>query len=385
LIIVNAQGALMKNNLKIIIVIAVVAIMIVAGVLISGILTPSNSNTIKYTDVPPRDQQAFIQQGKIDGGVSWEPFCSDSIIAGTGHAIINSSQIWPNHPCCVIVVDNNYLLNNPDTIEAMLKAHIEANRWIANAIANKNTTEGQANYTLLLNLGASFSNRTTEVVAASLQNMKLTYNITNQALGYFEQFTDSYIESGLIKNESLSNRGFSSVDAFINDFVNTSYLEAADSVQPVDPGTPLKTVRVGYLNGDLHQFSRVVAESNLTLGTGKSLFETYGIQTEIPSGMPAAGFAVGGAVMNAFAIGDNIDVGYLGAPPAILNQMNNLQLNVRIVSLVNTEGSALIVKNSVTSINDLGGLVIGQPGLSSIQYLMLLEIGKRYNYTVSKA
>jgi ABC-type nitrate/sulfonate/bicarbonate transport system substrate-binding protein len=80
-----------------------------------------------------------------------------------------------------------------------------------------------------------------------------------------------------------------------------------------------------------------------------------------------------------------MDVGYLGAPPAILNQLNNLQLNVKIVSLVNTEGSALIVKNSVASVNDLNGLIIGQPGPSSIQFLMLLEIGKKYGYDVVKA
>lgn len=376
----------MNKNMKLMIVVAVAAILIVSGVLVSGVLNPSKTTkTIKYTDVPPVNQQAFIQQNKIDGGVSWEPYCSDSELNGTGHAILWSHDIWPNHPCCVIAVDNDFLTENPDTIKAMLKAHIVANSWIADAIANKDTLAGAANYSLLLSLGAQFSNRNNSVVESSLDHMQLTYNVTDQTTDYLEQFTNAYVDSGLVKNDSLQKRGFASVDAFINDFVNTTYLAQADAVQPVAPGTPLKEVRIGYLLGDLHQFARVVAESQDVLGTGISIFETYGIKTVKPTGMPNLGYANGGAVMNAFATADTMDVGYLGAPPAILNQLNNLQLNVKIVSLVNTEGSALIVKNSVASVNDLNGLIIGEPGPSSIQFLMLLEIGKKYGYDVIKA
>lgn len=376
----------MNKNMKLLTVVGIAAILIIAGVLVSGVLNPSKTTkTIKYTDVPPVNQQAFIQQNKIDGGVSWEPYCSDSMLNGTGHAILWSHDIWPDHPCCVIAVDNTFLTDNPDTVKALLKAHIEANRWIADAIANKDTVAGAANYSLLLALGAQFSNRNDSVVESSLDHMQLTYNVTDQTSDYLEQFTNAYVDSGLVKNDSLQKRGFANVDAFINDFVNTTYLEQADAVQPVAPGTLLKEVRIGYLLGDLHQFARVVAESQDVLGTGISIFETYGIKTVKPTGMPASGYANGGAVMNAFATAGTMDVGYLGAPPAILNQLNNLQLNVKIVSLVNTEGSALIVKNSVASVNDLNGLIIGEPGPSSIQFLMLLEIGKKYGYDVVKA
>jgi ABC-type taurine transport system substrate-binding protein len=378
---VNGAGVNMKRTNIIIAAVAIVAVLVVAALLIAFV-PQTSAKTIKYTDVPPVNQQAYIQQGLIDGGVSWEPYDSDSISNGTGHALLWSSDIWPNHPCCVVVVDNDFLTSNLQAALGVMKAHIEANKWIAQTIANRNTTEGQANYSLLLNLGASFSNRNTTVVAMSLEHMTLDYNITEQQVNYLKTFVQSYIDSGLIKQETIPN-----VDAFVNNLVNTSYLTQADALQPVAAGSALTTVRLGYLNGDLHQFARVVAESaavgNL-LGLGdRTLFNAYGVQTQAPSGMPGSGYANGGAVMTGFAA-KNVDVGYLGAPPTLLNVANQ-NVNVKIVSLANSEGSALVVKNSITSIDQLNGLKIGEPGISSIQYLLLLEIAKKYGYQVVKA
>jgi NitT/TauT family transport system substrate-binding protein len=372
----------MKKSYIAIAAIAVVAVVIAAAVLLTGALDSPESKTIRYTDVPPVNQQAFIQQGQIDGGVSWEPFCSDSITNGTAKALLWSGEIWPEHPCCVVAVDGPFLASNPDAVKAMLKAHMEASQWITDTVANKSTPDGQANYTLLLNIGSTFSNRNTTVVESALEHIVLDYKIQSAQIDYFKTFTEEYLKNGLIKNETIPD-----VDAFVNGFVDTSYLAAAESVQPVAMGAPLTTVRVGYLQGDLHQYARVVAENaevGALLGLGdRSVFEAYGIDTVNPSAMPGSGYPNGGAVMTGFANKD-MDVGYLGAPPALLNHANQ-NIDVKIVALANKEGSALVVKNSVGSINDLDGLLIGEPGVSSIQYLLLLKIADQYGYTVVKA
>lgn len=373
----------MKRSYIAIAVIAVAAVVIAAAVLVSGVLNPTEeTKTIKYTDVPPVNQQAFIQQGKIDGGVSWEPYASDSITNGTGKALLWSGDIWPDHPCCVVVVDGAFLASNPDAVKGVLKAHLVASQWILDTIANKSTADGAANYSLLLTLGSNFSNRNTTVVESALEHIKLDYQITNAQIEYFKNYTNAYKDAGLIKNETIPD-----TTAFINGFVDTATLVQAQSVQPVDPSAPLTTVRIGYLNGDLHQYARVVAENAQVgelLGLGnRTVFEAYGIDTATPSAMPGSGYANGGAVMTGFAAKD-VDVGYLGAPPAILNHANQ-NINVKIVAMANEEGSALIVKNSVGSINDLNGLVIGEPGVSSIQYLLLLTIANQYGYELVKA
>ena len=371
----------MKRRNIIISAVVIAAILIVAAVIIA-FAPRTTANTIWYTDVAPVNQQAYLQQGLIDGGVSWEPYCSDSITNGTGHAVIWSGDIWPDHPCCIVAVDDDFLASNLQAVLGVLKAHIEANRWINETLANKDTAAGQANYTLLLNLGASFSNRNTTVVASSLEHMTLDYNITEAQKDYLKTYVQAYIDAGLIKSGTITD-----VDAYVNNLVDTSLLSQADAKTPVAPGSALTTVRLGYLNGDLHQFARVVAESaqvGSLLGLGeRSLFNAYGVQTTNPSGMPGSGYANGGAVMTGFAAGD-VDIGYLGAPPAILNNAN-LNVGITILALANSEGSALIVKNSVATVDDLSGLKIATPGINSIQYLLLLEIAKKYGYQVSKS
>jgi hypothetical protein len=123
----------MKRSNIIIAAVAIVAVLVVA-VIVIAIAPPSNAKTIKYTDVPPVNQQAYIQQGLIDGGVSWEPYASDSVSNGTGNAILWSSDIWPNHPCCVVAVDGAFLAANPDAVLGVLKAHIETGEHFAVAV-----------------------------------------------------------------------------------------------------------------------------------------------------------------------------------------------------------------------------------------------------------
>lgn len=374
------------NKKLAVVAVVVVAVLLVAGILVSGVLNPASSKgTIKYTDVAPVYQQGYIQQGLIDGGVSWEPYVSDSISNGTAHALVTSHDLWPNHPCCVVAVANSFLASENAAVLKVLKAHIEANRWIAQTLANKDTAAGLANYTLLLNIGAEFSDRNNTVVDLSLKNMVLTYNLTAETNTYLKTFTQAYIDSGLILNSSLTQK-FANIDAFLAAFVNTTALAQADALSPVSAGSPLTEVSIAFLQGDLHQFARVVAENKTVGGLagfgGRSLFEAYGIDTVNPTGMPNSGYVNGGAVMTAFSQGV-VDIGYLGAPPTILNRLN-LNVGVTVMALANTEGSALIVKNSVTDIDHLDGLIIGEPGPSSIQFLMLLEIAKQHGYTIVK-
>ncbi len=149
---------------------------------------------------------------------------------------------------------------------------MEATDWILDTIENKDTNPD--NYTNLLQMGAAFSGRNTSVVAASLEHMTLLYDINDQFKDYLVNFTEDFIDLDQIPDTAVTARGYSSVEDFVDTFVNDSYMETAATLSKSD--TILGTVRLGYLNGDLHQFARVVA-SNVTMweGTafeGKNLF-----------------------------------------------------------------------------------------------------------------
>jgi len=143
------------------------------------------------------------------------------------------------------------------------------------------------------------------------------------------------------------------------------------------PAAPSTTIRVGYLTADLHHIAYFVAK-NKTVGGGQSFFEKYSVNvTDAVSG----GYASGGVEMDAFA-GGKVDIGFLGAPPAIIKHLN-LGVNTTVIAQVNDIGSAIVVKPEVNNISELRGKTIGVPSRSSIQYFLLLNYAEKQNMSIT--
>lgn len=349
----------------------VAAVIVVAVVVIAAVawamMPPTNEKTVKFTTVAPKLQADGIAQGSIAGGVSWEPYASQAVESGHAHVLYWSDEIWPDHPCCVVVASNAFAQANPEVVKAFLKADDLANAWIADAIAHPDSE----NYTLLLQMGAQFSNVDNSVVASSLNHTKFTDQLSPAFIDGLKNFTNEFIKLNQTSPAKLTAAGYSSVDDFIGKYVDQTYLSAINDVQPT---TQMTDVRVGYLTGDLHQFARLVA-MNATVGGGTSLFHQYGINAIAAN---AGGFSAGPAEMDAFAA-NAVDIGYLGSPPAILKHLNN-NIQVKIIAGANTEGSALVVSNDIHTFADLEGKTIGDPGLGSIQHLLLQAIAEKNGF-----
>jgi len=122
------------------------------------------------------------------------------------------------------------------------------------------------------------------------------------------------------------------------------------------------TVRIGYLSQDLHQLALKVAQS-------KGWFEDEGLNVELLQ------YQNGAYAMNGFG-GGQIQMGYLGAAPAMVKGINE-EIAITILAAVNLEGSAITVKKSayengdVTEISDLAGKTVYHPGPSTVQNFLL--------------
>lgn len=121
-------------------------------------------------------------------------------------------------------------------------------------------------------------------------------------------------------------------------------------------------VRIGYLSKDLHQLALRVALEN-------GLFERENITVELVQ------FGNGALEMDGFLAGQ-IDMGYLGAAPAMVKRINQ-DIMITILASVNLEGSAIMVSKTeydaghVTTIPDLVGKGVYQPGPSTVQNFLL--------------
>ncbi len=351
---------------KVMIAIAVSAIVIIGIIGAALLLDKKPSGAVYYVTLSPSDMRAALTSGDIDAYIAWEPYVSDSVVGGVGEILLLSDDMMPNHPCCVVAVSNDFLesADGAELSERFLRAHMDATDWMVDALEDK---EGE-NYTLLVTLAMDFTSRNESVVEAALEHMIYGYTMGSTFTSALEEFTQMYIDTNMTSDSALEERGYSSVSDFVDQYVDQSLLEGAASIEPrstiLNPDAP---IRLGYLNGDLHQLAQFVAQDERVLGD-QTLFEKYGVNVESAIGAP---FANGGVVMTQFAAG-NVDIGYLGAPPALLLHLN-AGVDVRVISQVNSEGSGLVVKagSGISSVADLVNKTVATPGESSIQFLLL--------------
>lgn len=186
-------------------------------------------NTIYWTAIAPVLQKAALNDSQVDGAVGWEPYGSDSILAGIAHVLKWSDEIWADHPCCVIAANRTFAETHQSTIAKMLKAHVEANDWINATLHNTAST----NYTKLLSMAENFSNRNESVVENSLSHIVYTYQITEHFREGLKMFTQALIDQGLVAAGKIAERGYSSLDDFVAKFADTKYLNMTTSVTPV--------------------------------------------------------------------------------------------------------------------------------------------------------
>lgn len=351
----------------------VLVIAVAAAIVLAGIATAlymggsSGDDSVGYVTMAPSLMDGWLAANQSDAYIAWEPYVSSSVVAGTGRVIMWSDEIMPNHPCCVVAVWEDFLgsADGSDLTIRFLKAHIEANRWMANALADPTG----ANYSLLLEMASGFTLRSEAVVEEGLEHVEFGYEMGDDFLSALKEFTDMYVESNIITNDTLDDLGYENASAFIDDYVDESFLALADDVEPsptiLNPADE-DAIRLGYLSGDLHQLAQYVAQNKTVGGGEKDLFEVYGLNVD-----PLPPYSNGGAVMDAFNLGD-VDIGYLGAPPAIQKHAN-LDIPVRIIAQANSEGSGIVVHvdSDIHTLADLVGRTVATPGETSIQHLLL--------------
>jgi NitT/TauT family transport system substrate-binding protein len=134
-------------------------------------------------------------------------------------------------------------------------------------------------------------------------------------------------------------------------------------------------IRIGYLQGDLHQLSLQVALS-------QGYFTQRGLNVTIYQ------YLSGPTLMQAFVAG-NLDFAYVGVPPAMqayasaIVNPNATQYPI-IIGSVNQEGSALVVNpGKIESLAQLNNSVIGTPGIGTIQDVLLSIYATDHNLTIT--
>lgn len=83
--------------------------------------------------VAPSDIPEIIEwdeKGQVGGFIVAEPFGTQVVKAGYGEEFALSKDLWPNHPCCVVVVKKEVIEKYPDAVHEFTNSLVEAGQFV---------------------------------------------------------------------------------------------------------------------------------------------------------------------------------------------------------------------------------------------------------------
>ena len=85
---------------------------------------------VRLVVVPPPQMVGALRDGEIDGYCVGEPWNSMAVREGLGRVLITKYELWNNGPEKVFGVSEEWAAQNPNTLQALLMALLEACRWV---------------------------------------------------------------------------------------------------------------------------------------------------------------------------------------------------------------------------------------------------------------
>ena len=182
-----------------------------------GMLLSKNSMSFADLDllpgtIKPPDMPQALQTGQISGYFVWEPFVAKSLVDGYGKALVESKDIWPGHPCCVVVTRNAFSIDNDGVVAAVIRAHEKAVEFIA-----ENPAEAKV-------IAQKWTKLDAVVIDNAFTRVKYTFNLNKDDVKRFTKEIISLGESGAIK-PIITSGDVPDMDAFINKVVNLKYIQ----------------------------------------------------------------------------------------------------------------------------------------------------------------
>jgi len=82
--------------------------------------------------VAPINMTPFMKENdEVAGFVVAEPMGSKSIASDVSEKLFLSSEIWQNHPCCVVTVRNDFSEPNSEAVQEFVEHLVKAGKFIA--------------------------------------------------------------------------------------------------------------------------------------------------------------------------------------------------------------------------------------------------------------
>ena len=139
--------------------------------------------------------------------IAWEPFNSLAAYQEKAVPLIQSGDIWPNHPCCVLATKNDFMANNPDIVQKVVAIHKEAEEWIV------------AHPAEAIQIAIDWLEMDSTPVTNAFNNIIYDYNLNRTGI---ERYLNFLIDQNLL----ISEKTPSDIGAFLDGFINTTIIDS---------------------------------------------------------------------------------------------------------------------------------------------------------------
>jgi len=126
--------------------------------------------------VKPPEMIGALRTGQIDAFVAWEPYPSKASTLGIGRNLATSHDIWPGHPCCVLVSSSVFIGKASDRVLGVLRAHVKATEYIG------------AHPEEALQIGVKYTGMDAKTVETAMKNVHYTYELNVEGEKEYVEF-----------------------------------------------------------------------------------------------------------------------------------------------------------------------------------------------------
>ncbi|ADN37032.1 aliphatic sulfonates family ABC transporter, periplasmic ligand-binding protein [Methanolacinia petrolearia DSM 11571] len=118
----------------------------------------TDAGEVDVLPMGPGDAITAMTAKQIDGTFLPSPSPTTLVEEGNGKIVVWSGTMKPNHPCCVLLVSDRLIEENPDLVTALVKTHIKA------------TGYNLANPDEAAHIYANYTKNTYEIASESIAN-----------------------------------------------------------------------------------------------------------------------------------------------------------------------------------------------------------------------
>ncbi|WP_457947516.1 ABC transporter substrate-binding protein [Pseudarthrobacter sp. alpha12b] len=146
----------------------------------------------------------LFQDGKLDGAWLPEPWASRLVLTAGAKVLVDEKDLWDGSlsgkpgefPTTILIVNQKFAADHPDTVKALLKGHVKSVEWLNNASAGDKATV--INAALKEAAGAELK---ADVIDRSLKNIVFT---VDPLAGTYQKLLADGVTAGTTKQADIN-------------------------------------------------------------------------------------------------------------------------------------------------------------------------------------